>query len=81
MVPILNLPTNRWSMSLARKCEHKYIYIATSLTPLLIIHCAKPGKWAVTHMCVRDIDFAYFYDFSSEFWNCSDDVLFVFQFI
>jgi len=27
-------------------------------------------------MCVRDITLVYFYDFSIEFWNCSDSVIF-----
>ena len=29
-------------------------------------------------LCVRGIDFtSFFYDLSIEFWNCSDDVLFI----
>jgi hypothetical protein len=33
-------------------------------------------------MCVRDIEFTYFYDFSIECWNFSDSViLFCFHFI
>jgi hypothetical protein len=31
-------------------------------------------------MCVRDVDFTYFYDFPIECWNCSDSGLFVFPF-
>ena len=29
-------------------------------------------------MCVRDIEFTYFYDFSIECWNCSDSVIYIF---
>ena len=29
-------------------------------------------------MCVRDIEFTYFYDFSIECWNCSDSVVYIF---
>jgi hypothetical protein len=28
------------------------------------------GKWAIMYLCVRDIDFAYFYDLSIGYWNC-----------
>jgi len=28
------------------------------------------------YMCVRCINFASFYDFSVEFWNCSDSVVY-----
>jgi hypothetical protein len=31
-------------------------------------------------MCVRDIEFTYFYDFSIECWNCSDNVIYIFLF-
>jgi hypothetical protein len=31
-------------------------------------------------MCVRDIEFTYFYDFSIECWNCSDSVIYIFSF-
>jgi hypothetical protein len=31
-------------------------------------------------MCVRDIEFTYFYDFSIECWNCSDSVIYIFLF-
>ena len=37
----------------------------------------KSGKWTVMYMCPRDIDFVSFYDFSIEFWNCSDSVVFL----
>ena len=35
------------------------------------------------YLCVRDIEFASFYDFSIGFWNCSDSVIgfCVFRFI
>ena len=29
-------------------------------------------------MCVRDIEFTYFYDFSIEYQNCSDRVIYIF---
>ena len=29
-------------------------------------------------MCVRDIEFTYFYDFSIECWNCFDSVIHIF---
>jgi hypothetical protein len=32
-------------------------------------------------MCVRDVDFTYFYDFPIECWNCSDSGLLFFHFI
>jgi hypothetical protein len=32
-------------------------------------------------MCVRDIEFAYFYGFVIECWNCSDSVIYIFHFI
>ena len=38
----------------------------------------KPG--GVIYMCVRDIEFTYFYDFSIECWNCSDSVIYIFSF-
>jgi hypothetical protein len=31
-------------------------------------------------MCVRDIEFTYFYDFSIECQNCSDSVIYLFSF-
>jgi hypothetical protein len=31
-------------------------------------------------MCVRYIEFTYFYDFSIECWNCSDSVIYIFSF-
>ena len=31
-------------------------------------------------MCVRDIEFTYFYDFSIECWNCSESVMYIFSF-
>ena len=31
-------------------------------------------------MCVRDIEFTYFSDFSIECWNCSDSVIYIFSF-
>jgi hypothetical protein len=31
----------------------------------------------VRYLCVRDIDFAYFYDFGIGFWNCWDSVVFL----
>jgi hypothetical protein len=31
-------------------------------------------------MCVRDIEFTYFYDFSAECWNCSECVIYIFSF-
>ena len=31
-------------------------------------------------MCVRDIEFTYFYVFSIECWNCSDSVIYCFSF-
>ena len=40
--------------------------------------CAKPRKWSVVYMCVRCIDFAFFYDFDIWFWNSSDGVDFLF---
>ena len=43
--------------------------------------CIKPRKWAVMYMYVRDIKFAYFYDFSIEFWNCFDSLIFILNFI
>ena len=33
------------------------------------------------YICVRDIEFTYFYDFSIECWNCSDSVIYFFHFI
>ncbi len=33
------------------------------------------------YMCVRDIEFAYFYIFLLNFWNFSDSVIFFFHFI
>jgi len=32
------------------------------------------------YLCARGIDFASFYDFVIEFWNCSDSVVFLFFF-
>jgi hypothetical protein len=32
-------------------------------------------------MYARDNKFAYFYDFSIEFWNCFDSLIFIFHFI
>jgi hypothetical protein len=32
-------------------------------------------------MCVRDIEFTYFYDFSIECWNCSDSVIYIFAIV
>ena len=32
-------------------------------------------------MCVRDIEFTYFYDFSIECQNCSDSVIYFFHFV
>jgi hypothetical protein len=29
-------------------------------------------KWAVMYMCVRCVDFDFYYDFSILVWNCSD---------
>jgi hypothetical protein len=43
----------------------------------------KPGKWAVTYMCVWDIEFPYF-EYSIGVWNCSYSVacfLFVLSFV
>jgi hypothetical protein len=31
-------------------------------------------------MCVRDIEFTYFYDFSIECWNCSDSDIYIFSY-
>ena len=44
------------------------IYWLTSFTPPLSYWCAcaKPGKWDVMYMCIRDIDFAPVYLFSSD---------------
>jgi len=42
---------------------------------------AKPVKWAVMYLCVWGIDFAFFYDFSIECWNCMGSVVFIFHFI
>jgi hypothetical protein len=33
-------------------------------------------KWEDVYMCVRDVDFACFYDFPIRFRNCSDSVVF-----
>ena len=30
------------------------------------------------YMCVRAVNFVFFYDFSIEFWNCPDNVIFLF---
>ena len=38
----------------------------------------KPG--GIMYMCARDIEFTYFYDFSIECWNCSDNVIYIFSF-
>ena len=32
-------------------------------------------------MCVRDIEFAYVFDFSIECWNCCDSEIYIFHFI
>ena len=37
----------------------------------------KPGKWAVMYLCAEGIDFAFFYNFSIVFWNCSDSMAFL----
>ena len=37
--------------------------------------CSKPGKTEVMYLCVRDIDFVYFYNFSIGFWKCSNSVV------
>ena len=34
--------------------------------------------WAVLYMFVKGMDFVSFYDFSIEFWNCSDSMIFFF---
>jgi hypothetical protein len=38
--------------------------------------CTKPGKWAVSYLCVKGMNFTSFYDFSIVFWNCSDSVVY-----
>jgi hypothetical protein len=41
-----------------------------------------PSKEARGHyLCARGIDFAAFYDFSIEFWNCSNSIVLFFQFV
>ena len=40
----------------------------------------KPWKWAVMYMCVRGMTFASVCDISIGFWNCSDSVVFIFDF-
>ena len=37
-----------------------------------------PGKGEIMYLCVRDINFAFFYDFSIGFWNCSDRMVLLF---
>ena len=42
----------------------------------MTLFCTMLGKWAVMWLFAKGIDFVSFYDFSIEFWNCSDCVLF-----
>ena len=54
----------------------------TSLTPLLFTEVPVPSKNRIMYLFVRGINFAFVYDFSSGFWNCSYSVVFfVFHFI
>jgi hypothetical protein len=36
------------------------------------------GRVSVVYLFVKGIDLAWFYDFSIEFWNCSDFFIFFF---
>ena len=61
------------------------VVICTSLIPspffIDVPVLSQERLYIIMCMCVRDIEFVYFYDFSIEFWNCSDSVIFVFHFI
>jgi hypothetical protein len=55
------------------------IRLYTSLTPSPFIEVPELSQeWSF--ICVRDIEFTYFYDFSIECWNCSDSVIYIFSF-
>jgi len=45
----------------------------------LCIAVSRPGQWrerpCIQCTCARCIDFACFYDFNIEFWNCSDSMV------
>ena len=51
-----------------------------SLIPLLFTEVPVPSKNRIMYLFVRGIDFAFVYDFSSGFWNCSYTGIFCFSF-
>ena len=64
-------------------CCHRLLFYSrlgqTNITPPLFSACTKLGRWAAVYLCVRSIDFAYFYDFDIDFGNVpTDNVVFLF---
>ena len=52
------------------------------LTTPLVIEKPVPSQERERHVFIQGIDFAFFCDFSTVFWNCADSVVFFgFQFI
>jgi hypothetical protein len=60
----------------------RWLSVRVSIILPLCIAVSRPSQWRersyIQCMCARCIDFARFYDFNIEFWNCSDS-LFLFQ--
>jgi hypothetical protein len=50
----------------------------TRTTPSLFIEVSELSQEG--SFIFRDIEFTHFYDFSIEFWNCSDSVIYIFSF-
>jgi hypothetical protein len=65
-------------MPLIREMRQKNL-LYTSITPSLLIEVPEVSQEG--SFIFRDIEFTHFYDFSIEFWNCSDIVIYFFHFI
>jgi hypothetical protein len=48
--------------------------------PPYFVHCNKPGKWEVIHLCVNGMYFASFYNFDIGVWHCYEGVVFLFYY-
>ena len=62
--------------------QHKEINHKTSITPPLLNKVPGPSQRSekYMHTCDFCIEFACFYDFSMEYWNCSDSSVYFFVF-
>ena len=58
-----------------------WAHIISLTPPRYLSVCTRPGKLAGMYLFVWGIDFVSFYDFSIEFYNCSDIVDFCLFFI